>query len=238
MQPSRDAFLGVHNHMTATFAVGLSDQASQPARTGPIRVLIVDDHPFLRDGVTAMISLQPDLKVIGEASTGEEAIVMFRELHPDVTLMDLQLAGMTGVETILRIRLEFPAARILVVTTFGGDGQILRALRAGCAGYLLKTAVRNELFDAIRTVHAGRQHLEKTVSNEIACHAGSLPLSDREMTVLALVADGQSNKQIAKDLRLSDETIKAHLKNIFLKLEVTDRTRAVTVAIRRGLIPW
>ena len=222
--------------MTATFAFGQSGEAAQCAETGPIRILIVDDHPFMRDGVAAMIGLQPGLKVIGEASTGEEAIDMVRRLLPDVTLMDLQLPGMTGVESIVRIRMEFPAARILVVTTYGGDGQILRALRAGCAGYLLKTAVREELFDAIRAVHAGRQHLERAVSDEIACHAGALPLSEREMTVLALVADGQSNKQVAKQLRLSDETIKAHLKNIFLKLEVTDRTRAVTTAIRRGLI--
>ncbi len=220
----------------STSAAAIAGQIPQSDQSAPIRILVVDDHTFLRDGLTAMIGLQPDLRAVGEASTGEEAIGMVRRLHPDVTLMDLQLSGMSGLEAIIRIRLEFPAARILVVTTFGGDGQILRALRAGCAGYILKTAVREQLFEAIRTVHAGRQYLDPAVSDELGRHGSDLPLSERETAVLALVADGQANKQIARTLRLSDETIKAHLKNIFMKLDVSDRTRAVTIALRRGLI--
>jgi DNA-binding NarL/FixJ family response regulator len=201
-----------------------------------ISVLVVDDHPMLREGVAAVLQLQPDMRLAGEAQTGAEGVARFRELRPDVTLMDLQMPDMNGVQAIEAIRLESPHAKIVVLTTYDGDAQGVRALRAGAAGYLLKSSLRKELIETIRDVHAGRKHVSATMAQRMAVHAVDERLSEREIAILRLMADGNQNKQIAWRLSMSDETVKAHLKNIFLKLEVSDRTHAVTVALRRGII--
>ena len=201
-----------------------------------IRLLIVDDHPMLREGVSAMIATQPDMLVAGEAASAEEGIDLFRSLRPDVTLMDLQMPGMNGIEAIGRLRAEAPEARFLVLTTYGGDAQALRALRAGAAGYLLKSSMRRELVDAIRTVHAGGRAVAAAVAQEIALHAAGETLSDREIAILLQVANGQANKQIAQTLSISEDTVKSHLKSIYAKLDVDDRAHAVATAIRRGII--
>jgi len=201
-----------------------------------IRVLIADDHPMLREGVAAVIQLQSDMELVGEAENGAAAIECFRRLRPDVTLMDLQMPELNGVEAIKAIRAEFPKARIVVLTTYAGDAQALRALKAGAAGYLLKSSLRKDLLETIRNVHLGRRHLQPEVANEIAVHAVDESLTDREVRVLQLIATGRSNKQVAWELGVSEETVKAHLKNIFEKLDVADRTHAVTVAAKRGII--
>jgi DNA-binding NarL/FixJ family response regulator len=202
----------------------------------PIRILIVDDHPLLREGVASILADRTDMIVVGEACDGAEAVTRFRELRPDVTLMDLQMPGMNGVEAILAIRAEFPDPRILVLTTYAGDVQAVRALKAGATGYLLKSSLRTEMLDAIHNVHRGRRHVHGDVAAEIALHVVDDNLSDREVAVLRFVAIGKANKEIAHALSLSEETVKAHLKNIFAKLDVADRTHAVTVAARRGII--
>lgn len=202
----------------------------------PIRILIADDHPLLREGVVSILEDRPDMEVVGEACDGAEAVARFRELRPDVTLMDLQMPGMNGLEAILAIRAKFPDARILVLTTYAGDVQAVRALKAGATGYLLKSSLRTEMLDAIRNVHRGRRHVHGDVAAEIAIHVADESLSEREAAVLRLVAVGKANKEIAHALSLSEETVKAHLKNIFAKLDVADRTHAVTVAARRGII--
>jgi DNA-binding NarL/FixJ family response regulator len=204
--------------------------------TPAIRILIVDDHPMLREGVGAILDDRTDMIVVGEASDGAEAIARFRELRPDVTLMDLQMPGVGGLEAILAIRAEFPGARILVLTTYAGDTQAVRALKAGATGYLLKSSLRTEMIDAIHDVHRGRRHVNGEVANQIALHVADEGLSEREVAVLNLVAVGKANKEIAYSLALSEETVKAHLKNIFAKLDVGDRTHAVTLAVRRGII--
>jgi DNA-binding NarL/FixJ family response regulator len=209
---------------------------SGEAPSQPIRVLIVDDHPVLRAGVVALLARQADMVAVGEASDGAEAVVRFGELAPDVTIMDIQMRGMGGIEAIETIRRLSPDARILVLTTYPGDAKVLRALRAGAAGYLLKNGIRKELLDAIRLVHSGRRAMSPDIAHELAVHALDEPLTGRELTVLRFVADGQSNQQIASQLGLSADTIKAHLKSIFAKLQVNDRTAAVTVATKRGFI--
>ena len=206
------------------------------AASDPIRVLIVDDHAIVREGIAALLGRQPDMVAVGEASDGAEAVARFRELAPDVTLMDMQMGDMGGVEAIEQIRRVSPDARILVLTTYPGDAHVVRAIRAGAAGYLLKNCIRKELLDAIRAVHAGRRTMSPAVAHDLAMHALDEPLTERELTVLRLVADGHGNKEIAWRLKLSIETIKAHLKSIFAKLGVDDRTEAVTVAARRGFI--
>jgi DNA-binding NarL/FixJ family response regulator len=202
----------------------------------PVRVLIVDDHPLVREGIALMLADRTDMAVAGEARDGSEAIERFRELEPDVTLMDLQMPVINGVEAIRAIRSEFPDARILVLTTYVGDVQAVRALKAGATGYLLKSSLRTELMDAILNVFRGRRHVQSDVAAEIALHVVDEHLSEREAAVLREVAFGKANKEIARALSLSEETVKAHLKNIFAKLDVTDRTHAVTVAVRRGII--
>ena len=201
-----------------------------------IRILTVDDHPLLREGICAIIEAQPDMALVGEAANGAEAVAAWRNLRPDVTLMDLQMPGLDGLGAIRAIRKEHPQARILVLTTYDGDAQALATLKAGAAGYLLKSAMRKELLETIRVIHAGRRHVPADIAQEIALHATDDPLSDREIAVLGLVAQGKANKEIAWLLSLSEDTIKAHLKNIFAKLDVGDRTSAVTVALRRGII--
>ena len=201
-----------------------------------IRVLIVDDHQMMRDGIAALLARQPDIEVVGEASSGDEAIAMFGDVAPDITLMDVQMAGTDGIDAITAIRAKSPAARIIVLTTYAGDGQAVRAIRAGAAGYLLKNCIRKDLLDAIHLVLSGRRALSPDIAHELAMHALDDPLTERELMILRLVADGQQNKAIARSLDLSVDTIKAHLKTIFAKLGVDDRTHAVTVAARRGFI--
>jgi DNA-binding NarL/FixJ family response regulator len=206
------------------------------SEAGSIRVLVVDDHPMLREGIVAVIERQVDMTVVGEASDGLEAIARFSELNPDVTLMDLQMPGASGFAAIEGIRARAPRAPILVLTTYPGDSQALRALKAGANGYLLKSCIRRELIDAIRAVHAGRRPISAEIAQEIAAHALDERLTDREVAILKLVAEGHPNKQVAWRLQVSTDTVKAHLKNIFAKLDVSDRTQAVIIAARRGYI--
>lgn len=207
---------------------------TEPAKR--IRILTVDDHPMLREGLASMIEAQPDMVLIGEAANGREAVESFRSHRPDVTLMDLQMPDMNGVEAINAIRGEFPDARIVVLTTYKGDVQALRALKAGAAGYLLKSMLRKELLETIRTVHAGKRRIPPEIAMEIAEHAADDALTDREIAVLKRVALGSANKQIAVSLGISEETVKAHMKNILAKLSANDRTHAVTIALSRGII--
>ncbi len=208
-----------------------------PARADTkIGILIADDHPMLREGVAAVIAMQPDMAVVGEAATGAEAVAMYDALRPAVVLMDLRMPGMTGLQAIEAIRARHPQARILVLTTYSGDAQALQALRAGAAGFLLKSSLRRELLGAIRTVHEGQRHLAPDVAQEIALHAIDEPLTPRETQILQLIASGHANKQIAWTLNLAEETVKSGIKNIFGKLHVNDRTHAVTKAARRGII--
>jgi len=203
---------------------------------GRIRILTVDDHPLLREGVASMINAEADMQLVAEAESGAEAIKHFRSHRPDVTLMDLQMPGMSGVDAIRAIREEFADARIIVLTTYTGDVQVLQALKAGAAGYLLKSALRTELLNAIRTVHTGNRHVTASIATEIAQHVGDVALSERELEVLRKVAAGNSNKQVAAQLGISEDTAKAHMKNILAKLNANDRTHAVTIAVRRGII--
>jgi DNA-binding NarL/FixJ family response regulator len=207
---------------------------SEPARQ--IRILTVDDHPMLREGVASVIEAQSDMALVGEAANGREAIERFRQHRPDVTLMDLQMPDMNGIDAINAIRGEFPDARIVVLTTYKGDVQALRALKAGASGYLLKSMLRKELLETIRAVHAGRRRVPPEIATEIAEHAADDALTEREISVLKRVAVGSANKQIAVTLGISEETVKAHMKSILAKLSANDRTHAVTIALNRGII--
>ena len=202
----------------------------------PIRILAVDDHSLLRDGIAKLVAAQPDMEMVAEASNGLEAIEQFRVHRPDVTLMDLQMPEMNGVDAIIAICGEFPRARIIVLTTYVGDVQVLRALKAGARGYLLKNLLRKELLDTIRLVHAGHKRIPPEVANELAEHATDESLSEREIEVLRMVAGGNANKEIGAQLDITEETVKGHLKNIMAKLGANDRTHAVTIALKRGII--
>lgn len=202
----------------------------------PIRVLTVDDHPLLREGIAALVNAERDMKLVAEASNGEEAIEQFRLHRPDVTIMDLKMPAMMGVESILGIRSEFPSARIIVLTTYTGDAQVVRALRAGARGYILKGRVHRELLETIRAVHAGHKRIPPEVAAELANHVGDDDLTFRETEVLQLIAKGSANKQIAGQLSISEETVKSHVTNIMAKLAANDRTHAVTIALKRGII--
>lgn len=201
---------------------------------GETRIFIVDDHAILREGLRAILETEHDFHVVGEADTGAAAIEMHRTLKPDVTLMDLQMPGLNGIEAISAIRREAPQARVVVLTTYSGDIQAIRAIRAGAAAYLLKTSVRTELVQAIRAVRAGHSFVTPAVAEEIDRHALFGTLTEREIDILRRVAAGRANNAIAADLGLSIETIKGYLKSIFAKLDVADRTEAVAVAVRRG----
>lgn len=201
-----------------------------------IRVLTVDDHPMLREGIAAVVAPQTDMELVGEAEDGLQAIDAFRRLRPDITLMDLQMPNLNGVDAIVQIRREFPSARIIVLTTYVGDALAVRALRAGAVGYLLKGTLRKDLLETIRSVHSGHRHIPAEIARDIALRAGEHSLSEREISVLKLVATGRANKEIAFALAVTEDTIKGHLKSIFQKLDVRDRTEAATVAARRGII--
>jgi len=201
-----------------------------------IRVLAVDDHPLLREGIAALIESEEDMELIGEAANGREALDLFRKYQPDITLMDLQMPEMNGIDAISAIRGEFPAARIIVLTTHPGDVQISRALKAGARGYLLKGMLRKELLDTIRAVHGGQKRVSAEVAVEIAEHTADDALTKREVEVLCLVAGGNANKEIAARLSLTEETVKAHVRNILAKLGANDRTHAVAIGFKRGII--
>lgn len=214
----------------------LSNGGTAPGRSSVISVLLVDDHVLLREGVRAVIDTQDDIAILGEAAGGAEAIAQYALLRPDIVLMDLQMGDMSGVEAIAAIRADHPDARIIVLTTYSGDGRAVRALRAGAMGYLLKGSLRTELLAAIRSVYHGGKHLDASVATAIALHALDTSLTERESTVLTLAAHGNSNKQIAARLAISEDTVKGHMKALFPKLGATDRTHAVTLAAKRGLI--
>ena len=207
---------------------------SNKART--IRVLAVDDHPLLRHGIASLVNAQADMELVGQAGTGREALEQFRQHRPDVTLMDLQMPDMSGIEAIIGIRSEFPEARIIVLTTYTGDVQVVRALRAGARGYLLKGSVHTDLVETIRVVHAGQKRIPAELAAELAEHAGEGELTSREMEVLRLIARGNANKEIAAQLSISEETVKSHITNILEKLSANDRTHAVTIGLKRGII--
>ncbi len=203
-----------------------------------IRVLTVDDHPMLREGIASAIGRETDMEVVGEADNGRIAVAVFRQLQPEITLMDLQMPEMGGVDATIAIRTEFPSAKIIILTTFAGDVQAGRALKAGACGYILKSALGEDLVNTIRAVHAGRRQVAPDIAEEIAIHAGAENLSDRELEVLQQVSTGKSNKELAQTLGISEDTAKAHLKSIFGKLNVRDRTEAVTVAAKRGILEF
>ena len=204
--------------------------------SGPIRILAVDDHALVRQGIAALVSTEPDLTLVGEAANGREAIQQFRKHRPDVTLMDLQMPEMTGLDAINAIRGEFPDAKIIVLTTYQGDVQILRALKSGAQGYLLKNTFHKELATAIRAVHAGKKVLAPEASFEIAEHVTDDALTPAEIAVLRLIAAGNANKQIADQLNVTEETVKGRVKNILSKLGANDRTQAAMIGLKRGII--
>lgn len=202
----------------------------------PIRILAVDDHPIFRNGIKSLLADHPDMKLVAEASSGSEAIRHFRSLKPDVTLMDLQMPEMSGLDAILSIRGEFPESRIIVLTTYGGDMQVLRALKAGAHAYLLKNTLHKDLVETIRAVHRGKKTLSPEVSFELAEHATDDALTPAEIDVLRLIAAGNANKQIAVQLSVTEETVKGRVKNILSKLNANDRTHAATIGLKRGII--
>lgn len=203
---------------------------------GEIKVMVVDDHPVVRIGITTIIDTQPDMKVVAETGNGEEAVALFRMHRPDLTVMDLRLESMGGAECIRNIRREFPEARFVVLTTYRGDEDIHQALEAGASGYLIKGMPRQVLLDALRRVHQGERFLPPPVSQVLAARKPEAELSAREREVLALLAKGKSNKEIASALYIAEITVKCHLSMIFLRLHVTDRTQAVIAAVQRGLV--
>jgi DNA-binding NarL/FixJ family response regulator len=206
--------------------------------TGPnlIRILAVDDHPMLREGIASLVASQSDMELVAEASTGREALEQFRHHRPDLTLMDLQMPDMDGIEAMVAIRDEFPEARIIVLTTYKGDVQVLRALKAGARAYLLKGLLRKELLETIRAVYAGQKRIPPEVAVLLADHAVDEALTAREIDVLRLIAGGNANKLIGDQLSITEETVKGYVKNILSKLGARDRTHAVTVALTRGII--
>jgi DNA-binding NarL/FixJ family response regulator len=208
----------------------MSDEAS------PIRILVVDDHPVVRAGIQTLVTGQADMSVVAQAANGREAIQQFRTHRPDVTLMDIQMPEMNGLDALIAIRNESPEARIIMLTTYAGDAQVMRAIKAGAQGYLLKNALHRELLDTIRAVHAGKKALSADVSFEVAEHAAEDALTPAELRVLQLIAKGNANKQIAEQLSISEETVKGQVRNILSKLGARDRTNAAMIGIKRGII--
>jgi DNA-binding NarL/FixJ family response regulator len=204
--------------------------------TAPIRILCVDDHPVILQGIAGLIAVEADMQIVAEAANGREAVQKFRKHRPDVTLMDLQMPEMSGLDATTAIRAEFPDARIVVLTTYGGDVQALRALKAGARAYLLKSGLRRELIDTIRAVHAGKKSISADVSVQLAEHAAQEALTPLEVDVLRLIAEGKANKEIAGRLSLNEDAVKRQVRSILSKLDASDRTHAVTIGLRRGII--
>jgi DNA-binding NarL/FixJ family response regulator len=202
----------------------------------PIRILSVEDHPVFRKGLAAIVSAERDMLLVGQASNAVDAVAEFRRHRPDITLMDVRLPGTDGTDALIAIRGEFPQARIIMLTTSDGDGDIRRAMRAGASGYILKSMHMDELLSVIRSVHAGRRHISPEVAARLAEHLGDDDLTARELDVLRLIRDGHRNKQIADQLAISENTVNFHIKNLVDKLQANDRTHAVTIALRRGLL--
>jgi DNA-binding NarL/FixJ family response regulator len=207
------------------------------AETIPIRILSVEDHPVFRQGLATILGTEPDMVLVGQASNGVEALEQFRRHRPDITLMDLRLPGMTGTDTLIALRAEFPDARIVMLSSSETDGEIQQALRSGAAGYVLKSMPQDELLAVIRSVHAGKRSVPIAVATLLAEHQGEEGLTTREIDVLKLIRDGYKNKQIADRLSISENTVNFHIKNLVDKLGANDRTHAVTIALRRGLLP-
>ena len=207
-----------------------------PSDHSLIRILVVDDHPILRKGLEALVNAEPDLKLVAEASNGKEAVEAFRCHRPDVTLMDIQMPGLDGIAAIDTIRSEFPEARIIVLTTYTGDAQVMRALRAGARAYVLKAHVADELLDIIRAVHAGKKRIPSDIACQVADHVTDDSLTERELEVLKLIAEGNANKQIADELSITEATVKSRVTGILSKLGANDRAHAVTIGLMRGII--
>ena len=200
-----------------------------------IRILVVDDHPVVREGVEALVRRQRDMRIVAQAANGREAIEQFREHQPDVTLMDLQMPEMNGLDALIALRGEFPQARVIVLTTYVGDVQVLRAIKAGALAYLLKNALHKELLDTIRAVHAGKKYISPDASFELAEHASDAALTPAEVRVLRFIAEGDSNKEIATHLSVSEDTVKGQVRNILSKLGAKDRTHAAMIGVKRGI---
>ena len=207
--------------------------STQPS---PIRILVVDDHPVVRQGVAGLVGGQPDMTIVAQAANGREAIQQFRAQHPDIVLLDLQMPEMCGVEALIAIRDEAPDARIIILTTYAGDTRVMRAIKAGARGYLLKSALHRELVDTIRAVHAGKKSLSAEASYDLAEHATDDALTPAEVRVLRLLAEGNANKEIAVQLSVSEETVKGQVRNILAKLGAKDRTQAAMIGVKRGII--
>jgi len=203
-----------------------------------IRILAVDDHQIVREGIAGFVGVQPDMTMVAEAATGREAIQQFRTHRPDVTLMDLQMPDMNGMDALIAIRAEFPDARVIMLTTYEGDAHILRALKAGAQGYLLKNTLHSDLLQTIRAVHAGKRSLSPEISFQVAEHVSDETLTPAEIAVLRLIADGNSNKQIADQLRVTEDTVKGRVKSILAKLDANDRTHAAIIGLKRGIIDF
>ena len=201
-----------------------------------IRILVVDDHPVVREGVDALVRRRPDMRIVGQAANGHEAIEQFREHHPDITLMDLQMPEMNGLDALIALRGEFPEARVIVLTTYIGDMQVLRAIKAGAWAYLLKNALHKELLDTIRAVHAGKKYISPDATFELAEHGSDAALTPAEVRVLRLIAEGNANKEIAAQLSVSEDTVKGQVRNILSKLGAKDRAHAAMIGVKRGII--